>query len=258
MKILLFAILILNLTFPHISYAKGNLPIVTPRPLAHNSKIRVFSYKEDTIYRYVGTYKFQSHIKFQQGETIQTISMGDTSGWEMIPSGNRLFLRPLNNRAKTNMTLITNKRLYQFLLDATSVQSFKDSNALFQVRFLYDDDTNGGFTVIKQDDDAVVDLSEPGKYNFNYTFTGPNKIAPVKVFDDGDFTYFEFREKDAEIPAMFYVDSDGYEGLVNYRVRGKYIIIERLSAVFTLRHGTDTVCVFNEVMKQKENRNKNI
>ena len=31
------------------------------------------------------------------------------------------------------------------------------------------------------------------KYNFNYTFSGPDEIAPVKVFDDGEFTYFEFR-----------------------------------------------------------------
>ena len=97
-----------------------DLPIVEPAPMAHNPKIKFFVYKPDVIYKYVGTYKFQSHIKFQAGEVIKTISMGNTSGWEIIKSGNssRMFLRPVNSGAKTNMTLITNKRLYRFLLDA--------------------------------------------------------------------------------------------------------------------------------------------
>lgn len=239
-----------------VIFAKDNIPIITPRPLAYNPKIKVFSYKKDVIYKYVGTYEFQSHIKFQQGETIETMSMGDTSGWEMIPSGNRLFLRPLSSRANTNMTLITNKRIYQFLLEAKTVESFKDKHAIFEVRFLYDDDIGGGFTVINQDSNDTVDLSEPNKYNFNYTFSGPDKIAPIKVFDDGEFTYFEFREKNTEVPAIFNVDSDGYEGIVNYRSRGKYIIVERLSEIFTLRHGTDTVCVFNDRLKDKHKKNK--
>jgi len=253
---LLFIALGLSYIFHFSSMAQANIPITTPRPLAHNAKIQVFSYQKDVIYKYVGTYEFQSHIKFQHGETIQTVSMGDTSGWEMVPSGNRLFLRPLNSNAFTNMTLITNKRVYQFLLDAKSVESFQDNSAIFEVRFLYDDDTNRGFTIIEQGSDDVVDFSDPNKYNFNYTFAGPDRIAPVKVFDDGDFTYFEFREQNAEIPAIFNVDSDGYEGIVNYRVRGNYIIIERLSGIFTLRHGTDTVCVFNEMMSGKSKKKK--
>tara|TARA_A100001015_G_C14639158_1_gene574736 strand:- start:299 stop:508 length:210 start_codon:yes stop_codon:yes gene_type:complete len=52
-------------------------------------------------------------------------------------------------------------------------------------------------------------------------------------------------------PAIFYVDSDGYEGIVNFRVKNNYIIVERVSAVFTLRHGVDTLCVFNENLKQR-------
>ena len=89
-------------------------------------------------------------------------------------------------------------------------------------------------------------MSKPELYNFNYSFTGPDNIAPIKVFDDGEFTFFEFSVDNNNIPAIFYVDNDGYEGLVNYRAEGNYIIVERLSSVFTLRNGTDTICVFNE------------
>ena len=48
------------------------------------------------------------------------------------------------------------------------------------------------------------------------------------------------------VPAFFMVDSRGEESLVNYRTVGDYIVIERVANRFTLRHGADIVCVFNE------------
>ena len=229
------------------------LPVIKPAPMAHNSKIKSWVYKPDVIYKYTGTYKFQSHIKFQTGEVIKTISMGDTSGWEIIQSGSRMFLKPLNNNAKTNMTLITNKRLYRFLLDSKKVKSFNDPDAIFEVRFLYEDDEDN-FVVINEDQTSIVDLSDPNKYNFNYSFSGPDRIAPLKVFDDGEFTYFQLKPHNTEIAAIFYVDSQGYEGLVNYRVKGDYVIVERINAVFTLRHGSDTICVFNNNLAKKKKK----
>ena len=231
-----------------------DLPLLKPSPMAHNHKIKSWVYKPDVIYEYTGTYQFQSHIKFQTGEQIRTISMGNTSGWEIIQSGSRMFLKPLNAKAKTNMTLITNKRLYRFLLDAKKVSSFYDPDAIFEVRFLYEDDEDN-FVVINKDKSSVVDLSDPSKYNFNYSFSGPDKIAPLKVFDDGEFTYFQLKPNNTEIAAIFYVDSQGYEGLVNYRIKGDYVIVERVNAVFTLRHGSDTICVFNNnLTKNKKNK----
>jgi len=228
--------------------------VIYHEPLAHNDKIVTFLYKPDYIYKYVGTYEYQAHIRLEAGETVSTIAMGNTSGWEIVQNGNRIFLRPLNKYAKTNMTLITNKRLYQFLMDAKHVDSMDDPAVFFEARFVYPDDVSG-FTVLDTADADELDFTDPTKYNFNYTFTGPERIAPIKIFDDKEFTYFEFPIEDAELPAIFYVDSDGYEGLVNYRVQGDYIVVERLSEVFTLRHGTDTVCVFNEE-KRAKNKNK--
>ena len=56
---------------------------------------------------------------------------------------------------------------------------------------------------------------------------------------------FQFSNKNAEIPAIFNVDADGFESLVNYRVSGDYIIVERVGAQFTLRNGSEIVCVYN-------------
>ena len=65
------------------------------------------------------------------------------------------------------------------------------------------------------------------------------------------------KPKNTEIAAIFYVDSDGYEGLVNYRVKGDYVIVERVTERFTLRHGSDTICVFNNNLIKEEEEEKN-
>ncbi|MDJ1407184.1 MAG: TrbG/VirB9 family P-type conjugative transfer protein [Candidatus Midichloria sp.] len=71
-------------------------------------------------------------------------------------------------------------------------------------------------------------------------------MEPLQIFDDGEFTYFKFRNINAEIPAIFLVDLDNREGIINYRIAGKYVVVERVAAKLTLRHGKSTICVFNE------------
>ena len=44
-------------------------------------------------------------------------------------------------------------------------------------------------------------------------------------------------------------DAEGFESFVNFRVVNEYVAVEGISSVFTLRHGKDTVCVFNETMR---------
>ena len=89
------------------------------------------------------------------------------------------------------------------------------------------------------------DMRNLSIYNFNYQYTGEPAIAPIKVFDNGEFTYFQFSKRNAEIPAIFTVDASGYESLINFRSAGEYIIVERVSPQYTLRSGTDIVCVYN-------------
>lgn len=250
-KLAIFISFIGNLVASEVT---NNRAINIAKPMPHNNKIATFVYKPDVIYKYTGTFQYQSHITLESGEKANTMAMGNSSGWEIVHNGNRIFLRPLNKYAKTNMTLITNKRVYQFLLDAKNVDSMDDPAVFFETRFLYTDNNNAAFKVLDTANDDQIDFSDPSKYNFSYSYSGPSRIAPIKIFDDGQFTYFEFPKKNAEIPAIFYVDSDGYEGLVNYRVKDNFIIIERLASLFTLRHGTDTICVFNDNKFSQENK----
>ena len=224
-----------------------------PRPLGVDKRIKVMSYAPDEVFKYTGYYGYQTNIEFGEGESIESISMGDTTGWQMIPSGRRLFLKPMDQDATTNMTLITNKRMYFFELHAEEAADISDPNLSFIVRFIYPDEGSSS-AIRKFSSTSGPDLTQPWKYNFNYTISGNQYIAPLRIFDDGEFTYFKFKNKNAEVPAFFMVDSEGKEALVNYRVSGEYIVIERVIGQFTLRNGPDIVCVFNEKMPLERKR----
>ena len=74
---------------------------------------------------------------------------------------------------------------------------------------------------------------------------GSEDIVPTLVFDDGRFTYFRF-PGNREIPAVFHVLGDGNETLVNSRIEGDLLVIDRVSRRLMLRAGSAVVGVWNE------------
>lgn len=244
-------LLILSLT---ACIALPNMALATrdPRPIKIDHRVRTVIYQPDEVYKFTGHYRYQSSIEFGADETIQTISMGDSTAWMMNPSGNRLFLKPIEQDATTNMTLITNKHTYLFELHARDTDDINDPDMVFIVRFIYQDEGELQSLGTALDNVPDLDIKEhPEKYNFAYTIAGPEETAPIRIFDDGEFTYFQFRDKNAEVPAFFWVDKQGNESLINYRTRGDYIVVERVASRFTLRHGSDVICVFNEARSSR-------
>jgi type IV secretion system protein VirB9 len=218
-----------------------------PRYLGSERKFRSFVYNPNDVYRYIGHYTYQGFIEFEEDETISTISMGDPTLWLFESLANRLFLKPVGeDHSETNMTVITNKKVYHFELLAREAKGITDEDLIFVVKFVYPDEKDKNivqFPKFPQSDEP--DLRDLTAYSFNYQYTGEASIAPVRVFDNGEFTYFQFSKKNAEIPAIFTVDAEGFESLINFRAAGSYIIVERVSSQFTLRNGTDIVCVYN-------------
>ena len=236
-------------------FVSGNAyAIREPRPTSVDSRIRVIVYSPDDVFKFVGYYGYQASIELGKGEEVASISMGDTTSWQIVPSGNRIFIKPMEQDATTNMTLITNKRTYFFELYAEEAQDIRDPDMVFNVRFLYpdSDEEEGGlrrFTV----DTQGPDLSHPEKYNFNYSISGHEDIAPIKIFDDGEFTYLQFRDKNAEIPAVFAVDDTLRESMVNYRLSSSSsntIVVEQVFKKLSVRLDKKIACIFNEAYER--------
>ncbi|OYW13908.1 MAG: P-type conjugative transfer protein VirB9 [Rhodospirillales bacterium 12-54-5] len=217
------------------------------RAIATDSRIRSVRYSPNEVYQFIGHYGYASAIIFADDEKVLTVSMGDSTAWQVNPAGNRMFIKPVDQNALTNMTVLTDKRSYLFELHAQETKDIRDKNMVFEMRFVYPQSDNGTLDVNQLD--SLPDLErDSARLNFRYTIRGSTVIEPIRIFDDGEFTYFEFRDKNAEIPAFFKVDSINNEALINFRKRGNYIVVEQVASRFTLRRGPDILCVYNEKM----------
>lgn len=218
-------------------------------PVVSDSRIKTFVYSDSEVFQVVLHYGYQSNIEFSKDEEVDTISMGNSYSWQVTPVGNRIFLKPLEPEAHTNMTVITNKHTYQFDISSRSPEDAgADDQLVYVVRFYYPD---------QEDFDAPPTANGRRKlmpdtfhakagYNFDYSLSGPDDFAPLKVFDDGHKTYFQFPDNNANIPYIFALSADRSEQRLAFSREGEYIVVERVGAQFVLRLNNQIVCVFNE------------
>lgn len=223
------------------------------RPTSRDSRLRVITYSPDDVFKYTGYYGYQASIELSDNENVVSISMGDTTGWQIVPSGNRIFLKPMEVDATTNMTLITNKRTYFFELYASDAEGLRDPEMVFNVKFIYPDENESESIKSYNSKISGPDLSHPENYNFNYSLTGADEISPVNIFDDGEFTYLVFRDKNFTMPAIFAVSADLRESKVNFHLSStnqNMIIVEQVFPKLSLRLDSKIVCVYNDSYKE--------
>ena len=78
---------------------------------------------------------------------------------------------------------------------------------------------------------------------FDYDISGDDTTwRALRAFDDGRQTFIEFHAsiQVGQVPPLFLVNAKGEAELVNYRLRGRYYVVDRLFDVAELRLGTET------------------
>jgi type IV secretion system protein VirB9 len=84
---------------------------------------------------------------------------------------------------------------------------------------------------------ATVPVPPPcsnGPQNFAYYSWGDKDIAPNRVWDDGQFTCFEFSNS-IDLPVIFKKMADGTEALVNTWKQKDVVIVHEVSPEYRLR-----------------------
>jgi len=211
---------------------------VTPHPGAGDPRIHEVLYDPSEVVELHGVLGFQLSLEFDPGERIENVAIGDSLGWQVTPNrkANLLFVKPMSQRPPTNMTVVTNLRRYNFQL---SVRGRANPRSIpFTVRFLYPEPMIARV-------EPPPPAAPPVDRNHAYTYQGSAKAVPTQLFDDGEATYFAFAQND-DLPAIYAVDADGGEAVVNSHMRDGYIVVDRLAPAFVLRRGEETTRVFND------------
>ncbi|MDP4708787.1 MAG: TrbG/VirB9 family P-type conjugative transfer protein [Rickettsiaceae bacterium] len=106
-------------------------------PLTTDNRIKTYVYSPNEVYLLVLHFGFQSSIEFEKNESIETITLGDSYAWKITPLGNRLFIKPMERNIRTNMTIITNRKTYQFDIVAKELESGAEKDLVYVMRFQY-------------------------------------------------------------------------------------------------------------------------
>jgi type IV secretion system protein VirB9 len=208
-------------------------------------RIRVIDFDPDQIYTVTGHTGYQMTIEFEPGEKIETVGIGDSSGWQVTPNGNAtlLFLKPMGVIPDTNMSVVTNKRRYNLELSSRSATKANKNSIIHVLRFRLPV-LPPVVTTALPNENLITPIPQD-KWNRNYRFEGNKELVPEEIFDDGQYTFIRFAEN-LETPAIFAVSDAEDENLVNSNLRGKYLVIDRVSAQIVLRHGKLVTRLHNE------------
>ena len=173
------------------------------------------------------------------GDTVRWI-IGDTESGAGAAKQTHILVKPTRPELTTNLVINTDRRTYHMELRAT------ETTYMASVSWQYPQDQlialrrQSAEARAAQPVSAGVDLA---KVNFRYAITGdPVPWRPLRAFDDGQQVFIAFPRGigQGEMPPVFIVGADGKTSdLVNYRVRGNYMIVDRLFAAAELRFGSD-------------------
>lgn len=211
------------------------------QPPAPDPRIRTRVYSPDTIYRVYGHTGYQIMVQLEPDDRVQTIAIGDASGWQITPNEGRnlVFLKPLRPTLRTNMSIVTDRRTYNFELSAFNGTNARPSDLTYVLRFHYPQPAGAKGNT---DDQPVLG---PGPFNRAYSFEGSDLNVPAQVFDDGRATYFRFPDG-APRPAIFVLDPGAGESIVNVAYRGPYTVVDRVAPLFILKQGREVTRLHND------------
>lgn len=217
------------------------------QPLGENylNATQVYAYEAAALFQVYGAPGHVTDIALQPGEVLSSrgpVAAGDTVRWIIgqTESGAgetrriHILVKPTRSDLKTNLIINTDRRTYHLELNAQA------SAYMAGVSWRYPQDELMALEAqaarqAERDAEPRMRLED---LNFSYRISGARTAwRPVRVFDDGRQVILEFDAAidQATLPPLFLLDSDGGAALVNYRVLGRRLIVDRLFDVAELR-----------------------
>jgi len=221
---------------------------VVPMRGAVDSRVRVAAYEAEQVYRLQGFVGYQIDLEFEAGESFVGLGAGDIEGLSYAAQDNHLFLKPKAATVATNLTVLTNRRHYQFDYAALAQRPPpSDPDVIYALRFIYAPPPGraAAEASARHIEAALANATLQRPQNLDYWYCGGPALRPVAMSDDGVQTRLRFAVN-AELPAIFVRNDDDSESLLNYSMAGGDVIVQRIARRFILRRGKLVGCVVNK------------
>lgn len=221
---------------------------VEPDRTGFVNAIQKYPYTEGALYQVYAKPGQVTDIALQEGEQLVgsgPVASGDTVRWMIgdtvsgvgVTARVHILVKPIRPDIATNLVINTDRRTYHVELRANP------SVYMASVSWTYPQDE----LIALREARATVDRAAPvaagmdlSSLNFRYAIEGDKPAwRPLRAFDDRTRVFIEFPESVAqgELPPLFVIGPKGEAELVNYRVAGRYMIVDRLFGIAELRLG---------------------
>jgi type IV secretion system protein VirB9 len=221
-------------------------------------RIRELDYDDRKVVRIDGCFGFQTMVEFAADERIENVGLGEAAHWLVVPNkrANLLFVKPAYRNSHSNMTVVTDRRRYSFELVASDSPDCRRGRVVYDLRFRYPEDVAAraaaaavAATAAQAGGQAPVQASAalpaPAQRNSAYSFSGARENVPLRVFDDGRSTYFQWADA-SSTPAVYALASDGSQTPLTFTRRGDYLVADQIAPAFALRRGNAVAQLFND------------
>lgn len=221
---------------------------VEPDRSSYFNAIQRYAYDDGSLYQIYTAPGQVTDIALEAGEQLVgpgPVASGDTARWiigDTVSGAGatrrvHILVKPTRADIATNLVINTDRRTYHLELRATT------STYMAAVSWTYPPDA----LIALRDVDAgeapatpAPSAIEVAALDFGYRISGDRPAwRPLRVFDDGRQMFVEFAPSVAlaELPPLFALGADDGAELVNYRVLGRFMIVDRLLERAELRLG---------------------
>lgn len=219
-----------------------------PSRSGYVNAVQVYPFAEGALYQLYAAPGQVTDIALEPGEQLVgsgPVAAGDTVRWIIgdTESGSgatkrvHILVKPSRPDLLTNLVINTDRRTYHLEMrssERTYMASLSWSYASDQLIALRQQNARAEAV---QPVASGVDLDA---LNFRYRVEGDTPPwRPLRAYDDGRQVFIEFPRGIAqgEMPPLWVIGAEGGAELVNYRVRGHFMIVDRLFAAAELRLG---------------------
>ena len=232
-------------------------------PAPKENRIIRYTYSPDVIFRIMSVPNLTTHLELGEDEGVkETPAIGDSAQWQVTGGPRHLFIKPLRFDLETSLTIVTNKRTYQFQLI-----SGKSSLAqVYQkVSFIYPD-RELEVKLRKETETAVVEAEQnrlagqivasnvdPASLDFDFKIEGNASFRPTTAYTNGKFTFLVMPNTQ-DAPAVFLLDDEDNPSLIAYQVKPNMIVVERVAEKLMLKLGNAEVRITKRTPVEQKRR----
>lgn len=206
------------LLVPSLAHAQAAPPPLSAPP---NPRFQSIEYIPDQVFTLRAAPGYQITVELAPDEHIENVAVGDSGAWQVAANkrGDRLFVKALRSDVSTNMTVVTDARLYTFeLMPLPGPQP----DMAYALRFRYPSPV------------AATTDAASGAEQGRYKMRGARALIPSGMHDDGVHTYIEW-PAGRTLPAIYAVNDQGKETLVNGMMRDGRMVIDSIQTKLVFR-----------------------